>query len=177
MSEPIQPAVSVERRSPRWMRAVLVISLALNLLTIGIIASAAWHLHDGVGRGPGMIGRLHSFVDTLPAERAEKLRAVIREARPAIQPLRREIWRARREVANLFEASQFDRDQYAAAHQRVLDAEIAMRREQFAFMSSLAAAMTAEERQEFAKLRRPPPRRGGGEEVGEKEAADPAAGR
>ena len=176
MSEPVQPAVSVERRSPRWMRAVLVISLALNLLTIGIIASAAWHLHHGDGRGPGMMGRLFSFVDTLPADRAEKLRAVIREARPAIQPLRRDVWRARREVADLFEANQFDKDQYAAAHQRVLDAEVAMRRGQFAFMTTLAGAMTAEERQGFAKLRRPPPRRGG-EEAAEKEASEPAAGR
>ncbi|MEM1386147.1 MAG: periplasmic heavy metal sensor [Pseudomonadota bacterium] len=37
-----------------WGRAVLVVSLAVNLLVAGVIAGAFWHERRGEARGPGL---------------------------------------------------------------------------------------------------------------------------
>jgi uncharacterized membrane protein len=154
MSEPTGPQETTKAKAPRWMRIALVASLGLNLLTVGAIVSAAWHMRHGPGPGgPGMQARLNAFVDKLPAERAAAIRAVLDSAQPAIRSARKEMWQARQEVARVFAAEPFDKDAYVAAHARMQDLEMKIRQTYQGVFASLASQLTAEERKTLMEHR------------------------
>lgn len=72
VSEP-PPAVP---RMRLWLRLLFGLSLALNLLVIGLIAGAAWRLADAPGGGPsGTIGL--TMMRALSADDRKALRAVV----------------------------------------------------------------------------------------------------
>jgi uncharacterized membrane protein len=152
------------------MWTALVLSVALNLLIIGLTASAAWHMRHGAAADAfAMHGRLASFVSTLPRERKEALRETINAAQPTLRPLRQDASRARREAASVFVAEPFDKVQFANAQSRVFEAELKLRRAQFDLMTEIAGQLTAEEKQAFLKWR---PLRGRGSHHGKKPPAD-----
>ena len=158
MSEPAAPVSDAERRAPRWMRNLLIVSLGLNLLTIGVIASAAWHMRHGPPFGGP--GRLVSFVNNLPEKRAATVREMVEDARSSIRPLRQQSRQARVEAAKLFVADPFDKEQYAAAEQRLLEAELQVRRAYRQLVADVGSQLTAEERAAYLKWREEGWRRG-----------------
>lgn len=140
-----------EHRAPRWMWIALIVSLGLNLVVAGVVASAAWHLNTR--EGFGFHGRLSSFLSTLPAERAESLRGIVDRSRSAIRPLRQEIRQMRRDAARLFAAEPLDKAALTEASARLLDADLKLRQSYLLLMTELAESMTAEERQKFIEWR------------------------
>jgi len=151
MSEPAAPPPKVERQAPRWMRNLLIVSLGLNLLTVGLIASAAWHMRHAPAFG--IQGRLSTFVENLPAERSAALRGTVEQARPSLRPLRQEARKARREAADLFVADPFDKEKYIAAQERLLEAELRVRRAHLQLITTVAGQLTLEERKALLKWR------------------------
>lgn len=139
-----------ERRAPRWMWITLVASLALNLLVIGVVASAAWQFHN---RSSGFQGRISAYLDTLPPQRSEALKGILERSQPTIQPLRDEIRQTRREAAQLFAADPLDPEALAAAYARMTDAQVRIRQSYGQLMTELAQSMTAEERRGFIEWR------------------------
>ncbi len=157
MSEPAPPS-TVERQAPRWMRILLIVSLGLNLLTVGLIASAAWHIRQAGGFV--IHGRLSTFVDNLPAERAAVLRSIVDDRRSSVRPLRQEAREKRREATELFIADSFDKEKYAAAQDRLLEAELRVRRAHLKVLTEVASQMTVDERRAYLKWREQGWRRG-----------------
>ncbi|MCL3882161.1 periplasmic heavy metal sensor [Marivita sp. GX14005] len=101
-------------QSPFWMRALLVVSLGLNLLVIGALAGFA------VTHGPERwAGRPHAasgsiFTRTLPAEERRALRHAFMSSasRPGgSQPIAADLQRA----IDLLRETPFDADRFAAA--------------------------------------------------------------
>lgn len=137
-----------ERRAPRWMWIALVLSVALNLLVVGVVASAAWHLRSG-GFGPH--ARITRFLATLPQDRSEVLSKVVDSSQQAIRPLRREVWATRKDLARIFTAEPVDEEALAATVARLNDAEMKVRQAYAQLTTKLAKSMTAEERQAFAE--------------------------
>lgn len=154
MSESGPSGGAVPRRTPRWMRVALVTSLALNLLTIGLIVSAAWHLRQSAG-GFGLHGRLLGFAATLPEERSSAIGGLLRQAQPTLRPLRQEAWRARREAARAFAAEPFDQARFLAAHARLLATELEMRRAYARLISDVGLRLSAAERRAFLRWHAP----------------------
>lgn len=151
MSEAERSTTAPERRAPRWMWVVLVVSLGLNLLVAGVVASAAWHFH--ARGGFGFQGRLAAYLSTLPPQRSEALQGIVSRAQPTLQPLRQEIRQTRREAAQIFAADPLDKEALAATHARLLDAEVRIRQAYAQLMTELAESMTVEERRAFIAWR------------------------
>lgn len=110
-----RPAVS---GMSRRLKAVLIGSLAVNLLVIGAIggslAMRGFHGRWHHGHGPESFGLL-GFSHTLPAERRKMIRDSILADRGNLRPLFRDTWAARREAADALVADPFDRDAFRAA--------------------------------------------------------------
>ena len=162
MSESV--ATPAPRR--RWLMPVLIASLALNALVIGMVARSVWHTRAAINVAGGLDGNLPAFVNQLPSERRDALQQQIGPNRPwlALRPLRADIRRARQDVAQAFVADPFDRERFAAAQARLVDAEIALRRSMQQMIPAVAERMTADERRQFLRWRgggRGGPRGGG----------------
>lgn len=150
MSETVPSETGPQGRTPRWMWIALIVSLGLNLLVAGVVASAAWHLRGG-GFGHG--GRITGFIETLPPERSQVLRQIVENSRQTIRPLRQEMRQERREAARLFAAEPLDSQALSGAGARLADLEMRLRQAYGQLMTELADKMTAEERRAFIEWR------------------------
>ncbi|XDB00163.1 periplasmic heavy metal sensor [Sulfitobacter sp. LCG007] len=117
------------RTRERWLKPLLVFSLAVNLLIIGAIAGTAWR-HGGPGPGhahpdePG--GRGFAFVRALPDEERARLRESFRAARDQRDAGREERAAIEREVLDAIRADPIDPERLEAllARQTALGAEV-----------------------------------------------------
>ena len=156
------PPPAAPRRAPVWMRVTLVLSLAFNLLIVGIVAGA---LASGRAGGPPRIVDLS--LGPLTRALSDEDRAAIGEAlrnREGFRPPRPvQRMAAARDLKQALIAEPFDRAELA----RLLDAQRSRAAEVFeagqdALLDQLEA-MTPEERrafadrlaEEFLKARRP----------------------
>lgn len=155
MSEAAVRAPRPNGRS-RWLKGLLIASLAINALAIGLVLRAIWH-----NRGAGMAGfaleaRLPGFVGTLPRERREILRnSGLVDLPRQLRPLRGDLRRARMEAARLFQADPFDRAAFVAAQAAAQEAELKLRRVVQELLPDIAERMTPDERRRFAHWRNP----------------------
>ena len=167
----------VPPRSPRWLYAGLIASLAVNLLVAGGVGAAYWHHRHGPGGGRGGDFGLMGFVRELPAERQAIVRNEVSAARQATQPLRsavREIWlEANKELT----AEPFDKDKFKAAMARVSEAEARYKGAISEALAETAAKLSAEERRALQTWReKRKPRMFGRHKTGEgPDAKNPAA--
>jgi uncharacterized membrane protein len=147
--EAVRPEPVRERRGPRWMWIALVLSVGLNLLVAGVVASAAWRLRSGGGFGPH--AQISKFLVTLPPERSEALRGVVDRSRQAFRPLRQEVWERRSELGRVIAAEPVDDQALEATLARLADAELKIRQAYAQLTIELAKGMTAGERQAFVE--------------------------
>lgn len=155
-------AASANAPSRRW-RALLLASLALNLMFAGLAAGTAWtwkrhHTSPAAGRAATDFA-LQSFIASLPKDRARELRRVIRQnGRPNILPLMSAVREARRGAAGVLAADTFSREELVAAFSAIDQAEAASKAAIRGVIVAAAGQMTAEERRALAarwKARRP----------------------
>jgi Spy/CpxP family protein refolding chaperone len=142
--------------SPRWVKAALFGSLAVNLLVVGLSTGAMWHLRTGPMVGGGNLhGNIMAFSQTLSAARRMELDALIGDKRPQLeqQTQRQDLRIARREVMRLFRADPFNITSFQAAEARVAAAEARLRESADLRAANLANQLTAAERAAFLKWR------------------------
>jgi uncharacterized membrane protein len=152
------PQPTLQRR--RWVRPLIWLSVALNLLFLGLLLGAAWRFSMGAPGGPrlGGAGQMLGFVSSLPKERRD---AVLRDAnfrRGELRELRRTAREAARERFQALTTEPFDRARVEAAQARLNAAEARLREVTTNLLLSAASAMTPEERRKFARWRGPPER-------------------
>lgn len=138
-------------RWPRWKRILLVASLALNLLVIGIVATAAVRHGFAPPAQWAEQATIVSFARGLPEERRRLIWDATRADRQALRPFRAELRRARAEVRAELTAPSFDEARYKAAHERLLDAEVRARRAAHSLFETVARLLTPAERRAFAE--------------------------
>lgn len=146
------PATPVVAGTPRWVKILLVVSLAINLLVLGTIGGSIWAFRHGqavTARGGGP--HLLTFTRTLDRDRRFEVWKVTRNELRALRPLRKEVRRARAEARMALTAAPFDKDRFAAAQARVLETEVKARREAQKLFIAIAEVLTPEERAAFAK--------------------------
>lgn len=147
---PTEPQGAVPRRAPRWMWIVLVLSVALNMIVAGMAVAAMLHFH----KGHGGKARLARYIETLPAERRDKLASALEAHRDRVRPLRRSLRRARRRARDAFTADPLDRDALVKAYEEIAAARIALTRARQQWLPQLAEMLTLEERQRYLRSRR-----------------------
>lgn len=148
-------AASVERRAPRWMVVALFVSLALNLIVIGAVASFVWRhrLEFAAGPPPHLAPNLLGYTSTLPAERRKDLWSQTEEERRTVRPLRRTLREARDESLKALTAEPFDQERYLVAQSRLLAADQKAREAVYRLYGQIAVNLTAEERRGFLRWR------------------------
>lgn len=150
--EPMRPAPG---RAPRWLLWLLFVSLALNLLIIGLVAGSAWRFrhggppHHSHWAPPNLIG----YSMTLERSRHKALREVTSPMRHALKPLRREIHAARNEVTAAITAEPFNQTRFDAAQARLVELENRARQQTLALYAEIAKSLTPEERRAYQAWR------------------------
>jgi uncharacterized membrane protein len=142
-------------RRRRWIWIVLTISLAVNALLVGVIARAIWEFRSGaIVAGAQVESALPAFISSLPAERRDTLRKDVPGNRgEQMRELRQTLRTARMDAIRAFTADPFDKARFVAAEDRLLEAELAVRRARRSFLPEIAQHMTADERLAYLRWR------------------------
>lgn len=155
MSETGQPqAGGGPTRKRRWLGALLVVSLALNLLFFGLVAGAIWSKRQGGWVGP----RHHAFATAmrrvmkeLPEDRRKVAEEIVTRHRAKVRPLRRQVRQARHAAVEGLEADTFDAAAFAERLERLQSAEATMRKAMAGMAMELMKTLTPEERRLFVQ--------------------------
>ena len=163
----------IVRKSPRWMKILLVLSLALNLLIIGTIAGSFFfgpgHRFTGMAMSPYnkisrptalyVAGRM--LVWKLPRERRQAVFALVRKHRAAMAPAFKRLDTKRTELANILAAETLDSERFKTVFDDItkIEADIHLKAADLTekFITSLQPA----ERRLYAKILQNPPRHRG----------------
>ncbi len=146
-----QSSESAKPRSRKWLWVILIISLALNFLTVGAIGGTMWAWHHGAwGHGPGF-RHGWAFMRELPRERRREIRSVIRKYRGTFRPQRKHMRDLGHEVLKTLKAEPFDEQRFAGALEAFYKARAEAHAARHPMIKELARILTPEERELFAK--------------------------
>lgn len=154
----------LETDGPRpWRSVLLVMSLCLNVALLAILGVGVVRFTAVARRAPFIAqpaGPLApgQVMRSLTPERRAAVQAVMRRHRSELARLRRAARDARQETFQVFAAPGFDNAAFAAALDRVRDADGNLEDEAIAQARDIVAALTPQERQKVI-ADRPPPRR------------------
>ena len=145
-------AIAANLKSRRWLWVALIISLALNLLFIGVTAGAfimggPW----GPPRHRIMAAAMKEVVQTMPDERRKVARELLNRVRPEIRSLRRQVRKARRATVMAFRSDPFDEATFKQAASGLKTAEMNLRKAKTAIAIELGQYLTVEERRQFLR--------------------------
>lgn len=140
-----------ERRAPRWLLAILVISLLLNGLIVGAVASRWWAFTSSTTwPGSSVNAHLVGFAVTLPGERRREIWRSTEAVRAEMRPIRKAMQDARDDVRAVLIANPFDAQRFEAAQKRLFDAEHTTRLATLKLIQAIAVQLTPKERAAFA---------------------------
>ncbi len=162
-------ASTPRRRCSRWLIALLVLSLAVNLLVLGAVGTmayfhfkgTAWMSHGqtdrqtlrraALGRPGLMVRALWRTMRTLPEERRKALRPLLREHRQAIRQAYAEVGRLRLALTEALKTAPDDAARRQAILQQLEKAETETRRHIVQLVATFLENLTPEERRIFAE--------------------------
>jgi uncharacterized membrane protein len=147
----VQATGAPGRAWPRWKGILLVASLALNLLVSGLFAAIGMRHGWPPSPPPGMPqATVLDFARQLPPERKREIWAAVRAERHALRPYWRGVRAAREDVRKALTAEPFDVESYRAAHDRLLEQEVQVRKAAHSLFENVARTLTPQERKAFA---------------------------
>lgn len=116
-SEAIPTApVKVKRRAPRWMWLLLVLSLACNLLVVGIVIGGSIAVNrGGFWDAPAGLQRVKRFMNGLTPDRRAEVRAIFFEHRDRLAPIWRDLREARVRIGRMIERGGYTQEELSAA--------------------------------------------------------------
>lgn len=159
------PTAGTKRRLP-WIGIALVVSLAVNLLVIGMAAGHWTHRHDGAWGGrfagkSGTEGRAHGMMRAFPEELRGEMEGIMRERRTQAEPVLEQLRAARREAREALRAEPFDRARLAAAYAEMRRHGDVLEQSFHEAMIDAASRLSPEARQKLAEMRWGPGGRSG----------------
>lgn len=139
-------------KPPRGRTIALVISLALNLLLIGIVAAGALRAANRAFIAqPGGVLAPGAVMRDLPEARRQAIRAVQIKHRDAMRADRQRARRARLAAFRAFAAPDYDPLVFDKALADVEDADRALEDEAIAMVKDVVATLTPDERKAVAE--------------------------
>lgn len=137
----------------RGMKIVIVTSLALNFLILGLFASS-WLRHGGRhhGHGGGIERSFKHFAHkNFSREKRDEIRKAWRADRDAVRPLFKDVQAARQEVGKVLQQEPFDKAQFEASIQRLMESRTAIHRQMSEKFSGLVEGLSAEDKKAFGE--------------------------
>jgi uncharacterized membrane protein len=132
------------------LRLALMASLALNVLIIGAVAGTLlMSRHQGWKGHRGKHSVLVQFAQTLPADRAEVIRAKVASEEATLAPLRQAERDARVAARAILMQDPFDVEKFKAALDRVAEADTKEKRARMSLLATTAAELTPDERRQL----------------------------
>ncbi len=147
---PPATAAPARPRMSRWVKVVLVVSVALNLLVLGAIGS---HFVKSARGDRFLLGddwaQSRSFVRAIPSSRRQAIFDEIQTQRQELRQARRAVRDARQRAGELLRAGQ--PEDYQKAFKDLADAEADALLKFRGIMADVAARLTDEERNKLAR--------------------------
>lgn len=141
------------RRAPRWMWLLLVVSLAANLLIIGIVSGSLWAIrHGGFWDAPLMLERTHRFMSHLPGERRERIQTIFSEHKEGLKPLWRDLRESRRTIGQLIEKGSYSQEEFNAALDDLFLKEMQARQAAKPMITAMISELEPNEREHFLSI-------------------------
>ncbi len=147
------PGGSGWRRSPTWMKVLLIASLSLNLAVAGVVggrALHAWQVSKAV-RAAGFDRRQARLLQMVPEERRDEVQAMLRARRAEIERARREMHEATLAFIEALRSEPFDPERVAAALARRQEASRRYWTINSQEVAEIARQLDARERAELAR--------------------------
>jgi uncharacterized membrane protein len=150
-TQPLSPA----RRVPRWVWALLVLSLALNLLILGVVGGSLWAVRrGGYWDAPLFMERTHRFMRGLSDDRRTLIRGVFAEYKPQLQPYWREVRMSRVALGRLIEQD-YAPEAFDAALTDMFEKEARARQASRPMVAAMLKLLRPEERRHFLAVYMP----------------------
>ncbi|HEY7644026.1 MAG TPA: periplasmic heavy metal sensor [Hyphomicrobiales bacterium] len=144
---------AAKRRAPRWMWALLILSLCLNLLIAGIVLGSIWAVRKGgYWNAPVAFERSQRFMASLPQERRQEIRAVFFEQRKRLEPYWRDVREARVTLGRLIERGNYAQAVFEAAIDDLNRKEAAAREAAKPMLTAMVAKLQPNERVHFLSV-------------------------
>jgi uncharacterized membrane protein len=137
-----------DRRTPRWVRVVLVLSLTINLAGFGWLGGQ--YLRE-TGRDPALTRSQAMFLELLPAGRRDEARAVFARGRGDLGRARIALLERTMDALEAIRAEPFSRDALAEAVARRRAAALERRATVQAQFVEVVSRLAAEERRAVAE--------------------------
>ena len=158
MSDTTTP--TIKRKSPRWMKVLLVISISLNLLIVGAIGSRMYFgpPHFTVAGKHGQLARpdamrragLH-MMWKLPREKRREIHQLVRNHRAEIQPQLQALAQARTQFANTLKTD-YTPQQLDAALAKMYAAQNTVEQKSNELIVRFIDRLTPQERKQYAEI-------------------------
>jgi len=169
----------IVRKSPRWVKILLVLSLAVNMLIIGTVAGSFFfgpgHRFTGMSSYNNITrpAALHvagrMLVWKLPRARRQAVFALVRKHREAIAPLFDKLDAKRMELAKILASETTDSQKFKTVFDEITNIEAEIHLKASALTEKFITGLEPAERRLYAEILQNPPhmrgfgmRRGGG---------------
>ena len=101
------------KRSPRWMKALLVVSLVANAAVLGVVSG--WMMRHGTPDEPGLSRQQARILHLVPQPRREEARAILLSRKDEIAAAWNEMRAAQEEMLAAIRAEPFSAERLTAA--------------------------------------------------------------
>ena len=111
------------QRTPRWLLAILVLSLLVNGLIAGAFAARWGGASHTPWPGSSVNAHLVGYAVTLPGERRREILRSTEALRAEMRPIRKAMQQARDRAREALVANPFDPQRFETAQKELFDAE------------------------------------------------------
>lgn len=149
-ADPVGGDKAVGRRTSRWLRIVLILSLAINLLIAGVVAGR-WWMH-GRPHGPGQhpfTAAIERLMKDLPEAKREHAGELLKHHRDTVRPLRELSREAREGAREAILTDPYDEAKVKTAFDRFRDIRQTRRQSTRDMMLGLMRELNLEERKKL----------------------------
>ena len=136
----------------RWVLPVLVVSLALNLLFVGLIAGSWWRHGPSASRDRIITGAVERLMQDLPEDKRSHAAQLLKQHRESVRPVREQLRDARAAAKEAVHADPYTEVKIQAALARFRDIRTSQHESMHAMVMDLMKQLTLEERKELLNL-------------------------
>lgn len=153
MSDVAAEGGRIERRAPRWMWISLFLSLAVNLMIVGVICGTLWAVkRGGYWDAPTMLERNFRFMRFLAPERRDQIRDVFKQHKPGLEPYWREVRDARVRISRMITEGGHPPAEMERAIDELFEKEVRARQAARPMIRDMLARLTPDEKLHFLRV-------------------------
>lgn len=139
-------AIDAPPRTRRWVWPLLIISLALNLLFVGLMAGSLWRHGGPGGRHKVFTGAVEKLMKELPEEKRTIAANLLDQHREGLRPVRQQLREARKAAKEAVVTEPFDKQKAESALSRFREIKTSQHESMHTMIMGLLTELNLEER-------------------------------